>query len=341
MTFAINVWKSKVREAWHFYARLSPESCAGRLPALSSRRVASLIQNSVSYIREVFGICRASVMPLRRACALILLGALVPATGCSGKVDLESKWRTKDVFVDGANTEWAGATTYFEDQKLSVGLQNDDEYLYLALFVGDKNTQAQIVMHGCTVWFDPSGKGEKEFGVHYPLGIGPGGRGGEAGDRPSGSGEKGGGPGGAQPDSDMLAEMLSNQPRTVELLGPEPGEYHHQSLVDNKLEVIALVHETSLVYEIKIPLARGGEFLYGIDAEPGMEIAVGVETPEIQRPERPEGMGRGRGGMGGGRGGMGGGRGGMGGGRGGSRPEPPAPLEVWASVKLAPAPSGG
>jgi hypothetical protein len=295
MTSAINVWKSKVREARYF-----------------------------------------CVMPLLRPCALILFGALVPATGCGGKVDLESTWREKDVFVDGANTEWTGATTYFEDQKLSVGLQNDDEYLYVALFVGDRGIQAQIVMHGCTVWFDPSGKGEKEFGVHYPLGARLGERGGEAGDRPSGSGAKsGGGPRGTPPDSKMLAEMLSNQPKTVELLGPEPGEYHHQALVDNKIEVIALVHETSLVYEIKIPLARGGEFLYGIGMEPGTKIAIGVETPEIERPERPQGTGSG---FGGGKGGGRGGRGGVGGGRGGNRPEPPAPLEVWATVKLAPVP---
>jgi len=291
--------------------------------------------------------------------ALVFLGAVFMAGGCRAKVDLDSVWREKSVFVDGVNTEWDGATTYFEDKKLSVGIQNDDEYLYVALFVADPQTQAQIIMRGCTVWFDPSGKGEKQFGVHYPLGMRLGARGGEGRQRPSGAGggdeeasgrREGRGAWGSAPDIDALRERLAGEPKTVELLGPEPGELHTQLLTENGIEVIALLHETSLIYEMKIPLARDGDRPYGIGARPGMKIAVGLETPEIKRPERPSGMdgrfggGRGGGGMGGmpgGMGGMGGGRGGMGGGRGGDRPEPPAPLEVWASVKLAEPPPAG
>ena len=137
--------KSGVREAVDSNARLSPVSRARRLPAVSSRRAASLTMNIVFFVA--------------------LLGMLAYSAGCGGRVDLESRWRSADVYIDGVNTEWSGATTYFEDKKLSVGLQNDDEYLYVALFVGDPQTKAQIVMQGCTMWFDPSGEGEEEFGV--------------------------------------------------------------------------------------------------------------------------------------------------------------------------------
>jgi hypothetical protein len=332
------LWKTGMRGEVNFLAWLSPESRARRLPAFGSLRVASLIQNTALRLRESLSVFQGDSLLLRPAACLLLLGAVLPAAGCGGKVDLESQWRTKSVYVDGANTEWSGATTYFDDQKLSVGLQNDGEYLYVALFVGDRRSQAQIVMQGCTLWFDPSGEGEKELGVRYPLGFT--GRGGEAGARgPKSGGERGQGPWGSPPDSETLEEILSKQPKTVEILGPGPGQLHSQSLVENDMEVIVLVHETSLVYEIKIPLTRGGHCPFGVGAEPGMEIAVGVETPEIQTPERPQGMGRGRpGGLGGGRGGMGGRPGGMGG-RSGGRPEPPSPLEVWAKVKLAAAPN--
>ena len=39
-----------------------------------------------------------------------------------------------------------GATAYFEDQKLSVGLLNDDEFLYVALFAGDKRNQTKTAI---------------------------------------------------------------------------------------------------------------------------------------------------------------------------------------------------
>lgn len=58
----------------------------------------------------------------------------------------------------------------------------------------------------------------------------------------------------------------------------------------NGLEVAAQLYETSLIYEIKVPLARSEIDPRGVGAEPGDEITVGIETPKIERPSRPEGM---------------------------------------------------
>jgi hypothetical protein len=279
---------------------------------------------------------RGLALCTRGAASLFVFAYL--AAGCGGSVDLKSNWLDRDVTVDGANTEWRGATTYFEDKELSVGLLNDDEFMYIALFVGDRQTQTQILMRGCTVWFDPKGEQEEVLGVHYPLGMMMGGGGSPA------RGRKMGQPRGF-PDADSLRKIFAEQPKVLELLGPEPGELHTLAMRGNGIEVALQLHETSLIYEIKMPLAISDGCPYGIGAEPGGKISVGLMTPEIQRPSRPEGMGRGpgMGGGGGGRGGLPGGRGGMAGGgmRGGSRPEPPSPLEVWASIELAAAPQAG
>jgi hypothetical protein len=107
----------------------------------------------------------------------------------------------------------------------------------------------------------------------------------------------------------------------------------------------------TLQYELKVPLARGADHPYAIDAQPGKSIGVGLETGKM--PQRSFGSGRGGGfGGGGGGGGMGGGGrgrgggggGGMGGRGGGGRGgggqrgfEPPKPLKGWATVTIAPA----
>ncbi len=325
-----------VREARAPIARTIPVTDARRAPALRASGAASLI------------LVAAPVL----AAAVLAFAA----GGCGGALDLSSRWLDREVTVDGDGSDWQGATTYFEKQKLSVGVLNDDEFLYLAVFVGDSSDEAQVLLRGCTVWFDPSGGEEEVLGIHYPLGL--------AFDDPSRSTDqrRGQRPGqeaamrqGA-PDADSLKKVLARQPKTLEIYGPEPGEFHAQGLSDNGVEVALRVHETSLVYEIKIPLAKEDGLPFGIGTEPGDKIGVGLETPEVTLPKhgdgtgrRPEGMGGGRGGMPGGApppggmpgggpppGGMGGGRGGPGGGQ---RPEPPEPLNVWATVKLAPPPS--
>jgi hypothetical protein len=300
---------------------------------------------------------RALAQRTRGAASLVISAALVLAagpallaSGCGG-AEVPSRWLDREIAVDGDGAEWQGATTYFKDQNLTVGVLNDDQFLYMALFVGNVRDEAQVLLRGCTVWFDPSGGKEEVLGIHYPAGL-------TIGDRPQTQRQEGGrgagGMGMGPPGADSLKSIFAGQSKTLEIFGPEPGAFHAQGLSDNGIEVAIQVHETSLVYEIKIPLRRGEGHPYGIGAELGKKIGVGVETPEITQPKREQGMGR-RPGGGGGFGGTPGGAppsggmpgggpppGGMGGGRGGpggGRPEPPTPLEVWATVKLATSPS--
>ena len=96
----------------------------------------------------------------------------------------------------------------------------------------------------------------------------------------------------------------------------------------------------AVVYEIKVPLKADGQYEFAVGSRVGESIQIGLETPEFERPAGAGDMGGG--GMGGGgmgTGGMDGGRGGHGGGRppGGGRGgfEPPDPIKLWITVRLA------
>lgn len=96
-----------------------------------------------------------------------------------------------------------------------------------------------------------------------------------------------------------------------------------------------------------MPLKKGDVSQYGIGAQPGQAIFLGLEWGGVSRGDRqrtmPErGGGRGGGGRGGGMGGgpPGGGRGGAGGDwvdrpGGGSRPQAAEKQELWVKTKLA------
>jgi hypothetical protein len=132
---------------------------------------------------------------------------------------------------------------------------------------------------------------------------------------------------------------------TFLILGPDP-ESRQRIPVDNQLgiELLTDTRGGEFVYELKIPLVRSDLHPIAIDAEPGANLSLALDTPEIDREQMRQQTGGGRGGgMGGGmRGGM---RGGMGGGgRGGmsdQRPEMSEPLKVRAKIRLAASSSDG
>jgi len=133
----------------------------------------------------------------------------------------------------------------------------------------------------------------------------------------------------------------------LELLGP--GKDDRRSLqLDHTpgIEVRIGRVEGSVVYELKVPLQVDDGHPYAIGARPGATIGIGLETPEVEKPESAGDAGMpGKGGRPPGGGGMGGG--GMGGGPpmgggGHGRPggfEPAKPIKAWATVRLAAPPA--
>ena len=170
--------------------------------------------------------------PIWLATVMVLLAM---AAGCGG-LQVASIFRTEPVSVDGQPTEWRGLTTYVQNPNASIGVMNDDEYVYLCFSTPLKAAAAQIARDGLTIWFDAGGGKNKQFGIRFPVppvrGMAAGGAPEEAhGGRPSGAptagvssapdssamrGMSGGDPGSA----DVLLRELSSAPREIEILGP-------------------------------------------------------------------------------------------------------------------------
>jgi hypothetical protein len=262
--------------------------------------------------------------------------------GCK-TLELASRWKNKDVVIDGKNTEWKDSLYALDEHETSMGLLNDEHFLYIGLITINRDYQRQIMRSGLTVWFDRNGGEDKKFGIHYPLGLG--GAGSEQGRRENtgdvgGSGDAGGEqPAGSQMDNPRpLADEL-------EVYGPGEGEHHRMTTAETGgIDVRVGITNGVLVYELKIPLSDTGPTAFAIGTKPGMQIGVGVESSNGRGAAsqgnseggegRGGGMGGGRGGGMGGRGGGGGRRGGGGGGgsRAGGQTEP---LQIWAKVQLA------
>ena len=239
----------------------------------------------------------------RVACAAALAAATLGLSAACKQVELASAWATDGVEVDGVNDEWIGATTYFEKQDVTVGLLNDDEFLYVSL-VTSSPVGRQAMATGLTVWFDPDGGKDEWYGIRFPVPL-------ERSERSSGG--RGGGPGagrrgGGRPGGGRGASSLERL-RQVELVGP--GDLNRRRLplpVGGGLEVAIRNNGPTFVYELKVALARNDDYRMGLGVEPGSEIGVGLVTGNVG------GQGRGgRGGFGAGGFGGGGGRGGGGG----------------------------
>ena len=234
--------------------------------------------------------------------------------------------------IDGTSVEWDGAVTYFEESRIAVGVQNDEDYLYVSLVTTDARRQFQILGRGAVVWFDPHGGQAKPFGIRFPLGASALGMG-DGMERRMAEGER--------PDLDRLVRMYQGTGAQLEILVDQ--EVKTRAPVEDVRGIDVAVNQiqSALVYEIKVPLEMSADVDYAIGTEPGKVIGIGLETPEMddpetmreRMPEADEGMDRGD--MGGRRGGPG--RGGeLGGGQGMQLPQP---VDVWAKVQLATPPA--
>ncbi len=231
--------------------------------------------------------------------------------GCKKTIEFDSTWKITEIRIDGEESDWENRLTYFEKERLGLGIQNDDDNLYIILKTYDRSAQLQVVRNGLTIWFDPEGKKKKRFGIRYPIGLQEYGtvqRRGRYMDSPQPEiGEK------------ESAEMLSE----IEII--QAGEKTRLPRIAVAGIRVAMSDRAGpLVYEIQIPLQADDGLLYAIGTNAGEQISVGFETGEIKREDM---MSRRGSGMKGGRGGMGGQR----------QPpqEMPSPMKWWLKVNLA------
>jgi len=265
----------------------------------------------------------------------IFLGFISPLAlfiSCSSSQDYSSKWANEPVPTDGSGDNWKNKTTYFKDGSLLLGVQNDGQYLYLALTTSDRQSKMQILMQGLEVWFDPTGGNNKTIGIKYPIGA-----------RESGlsnlhrNENETGTDNNNQPGNnwaDQLTEYAINS-TTLEILGPGEDDKNKMELKDaSGIELKLGSANDVLIYEMKIALRPDSSNTYsiGLGKNPGI-IGLGVETEEFKRPENSNNSRGEKGEFGNQHGNRGHGRG-----RGNfqrGNQEMPAPLKFWFNLKLA------
>jgi hypothetical protein len=255
-----------------------------------------------------------------RGC-LAALVCLLAFPGCAG-LRLQSAVRDRLITIDGRSDEWQEDATFIKQSNLSIALFNDGQDLYLGITSWNQELNAQVETLGLTIWFDPTGREERAFGVEYPLV-----------DRVR-----------SGPDAPRLA-----------VRGPGPGDRH--ALTPDQaagIEVSSATVSGAMVYELRVPLERDARHPFAIDAVPGRPVGILLETPRVEpfREDRREARGEGEGpraGVRGGGTGGGGGRGMRGGGGGAGRgarrpageampdiPKPPKPFRIAVKARLAP-----
>ncbi len=249
---------------------------------------------------------------------LILFSFLLVGCGHS-QLELNSNWRDREITVDGNNADWLGTMLFFEEDNVSVGLLNDENFLYICMIAEDQFMRTQVMRQGFTLWFDPDGGKEKTFGIKYPLGMQAGGR--------------------RMRIDEQSMERSRQAPRRpmieLEILGPGKDELKKMPIAEAKgIDIIVEFSSGMLVYELKVPLIQSEQYPYAIGAEAGSSVGIGFETPKMKRSDMRRQMSGGRGG-GGTMGGMRGGAGGRGMSGGGRRSQMPKSLKIWTVVQLA------
>ncbi len=264
------------------------------------------------------------------------VGALLASGVSRARPRLESEWLSREIAVDGSLDEWEGRLRFVEGAKLSLGIHNDGEYLYLAVYSRNPQVVRQIALRGLELKL----KGKEEpLHIRFPVGLA------ESGPRPP---SQRGGDEAEDRELRGLEQDFAASLGTFLLYGPGPGESRSVA-TDGKSGLLlrSRMERDEIRCEMRIPLAPGATRPLAVGAGPGTRITLSLESPRKKRDEIVRGPGGappggGPPGMsGGGPGGMGGGPGGgmPGGGPGGPRGDVPSSLKLDVKVILAAEPT--
>jgi hypothetical protein len=252
-------------------------------------------------------------------CAIVLASAWM-----LGASDLSSRWKERDIQVDGLIDDWSELTSF--NDGLFIAAVNSSRELYLAIATSDTQRRSQLVTTGLVIWLDVDGGKKERFGIRIP------------GTEPPRAGSVRG-------RSADGAPAPQQRVTYIELLGPEKETRRRVELaVEPPILAAARIETGTLLYELRIPLGlvEAESSPYALRARVDRPLGLGLKTPKSEaRAEEPrrgamEGSGGRRGGIGMGRGG--GRDGGMRGGMAERGPAPPKGIDRWTRLRLATAP---
>lgn len=210
-------------------------------------------------------------MSPRFTASLLATGVLLALPARAKDPDLPSVWRSAGVIVDGSAEDWTGKLTRLGSLPILAGVQNDGRFLYVCLETSDEATRNQLLTVGLSIFLDASGRGQRTFGIRFPVG-----RLGAERDVPDTGDAK-----------TTKALGLSIAGAELEILGKDEIDNGRMRVSEARPIEAALGDENGmLVIELQVPLAFSVESPHAIDTQPGKTIALGLETAPPKRKKR-------------------------------------------------------
>lgn len=232
-------------------------------------------------------------------------------TACGGSLRLDSPWRDRRVAVDGQDSEWAGIRYGLADSRVTMGVMNDADSLYVTVSLADPSTAARLARRGFTVWFDPAGGKRRVLGVRFPVPTNDATAGTREGlDRELARGDAPGQRRGTRearmrdrPEARQLQSLLDSvfASTQMEVIGPAEGQLTRAGISgEGPVTLAASCSGGRLVYELRLPLGLVSDSLRRQSM-----VALGFEVPEPDLDDARDRRGGRRGPEAGGMGGSG------------------------------------
>src|SRR5690606_41035169 len=199
---------------------------------------------------------------LRPLPAIGLTILLTMVVGCGGAAPLLSSEPAADIEIDGSDRDWYMTLRPVEKQNLSLGVANDEEFLYVGVMTNDAALIHQFTTRGLVLWVDPTGGKEQAIGLQFPLG---------------------------RIDSDPLPrspeareELFAASLMEMELVRDAGDE--RVRIPTNSIPGVAMsasLRNGTFFYEARLPLRLGGPYTFAAETTSGSIIGLGIEAAEL------------------------------------------------------------
>lgn len=210
-------------------------------------------------------------MKNRKIFLLVCLSVLTTLEGCSSTPELISS-TNNNITIDGKADDWSSNLKYLSDEKVAIGVSNDNQYFYLCLTTNDLGSVMPMFAEGFVVWLNNE-KNDGSIGIKYPLHnivneasimINP--------DRFQ---EKGRGM--------MLKKFIEDQTE-IRILNKDNFPVTAIPVADSSGLTAKIGYDNDqFVYELRVPITKSDKNKYYLSSAPGEKILVKFET---ETPER-------------------------------------------------------
>lgn len=106
---------------------------------------------------------------MRKSIYLSLFLILFLAVSCASLPALQSSWNTDSSISNSLDK--IEANIFFPEDKLTLKLSNDEEYLDIIIATNSYSSLNKIYNLGLSIWLDPIGKNRQIFGINFPQTI--------------------------------------------------------------------------------------------------------------------------------------------------------------------------